>query len=139
MISLDWTLLYQMGLFVALMIFLGKFLFQPILAVFEARDKAHLEPASMAEKLSQQADEALIRYKDLMSQARKKGEKIRNDLLGEASKREKEIVSNAQKQSLSTIEAARKEIESARESLARDLPKEAGDLAGQLTEKLLGR
>jgi F-type H+-transporting ATPase subunit b len=139
MISIDWTLFYQMALFIALMIFLGKFLFKPMTAVFDAREKAHLGPAAKAEELAELAEKASENYKDLMSQARKKGEQIRNEFLGDAQKHEREIVAGAQAKSEETIEAARQEIEAARTRLAGELPGQAQNLATQLTKKLLGR
>jgi len=108
-------------------------------AVFDAREKAHLGPADKAEELAEEAEKASDKYKDLMRQAREKGEKIRNDLLGDAQKHEQEIVAGAQAKSEETIEAARLEIEAARTRIAGELPSEARNLATQLTLKLLGR
>ncbi|MCB1154396.1 ATP synthase F0 subunit B [bacterium] len=137
MISLDWTLLYQTALFLVLMVFMGKVLFKPMLAVMDAREKAHAEPARRARELTEKANTAQARYEEIMSSAWDKSQKIRNELASGASDKERLIVSEAHKQSEQTISAARAQIEKARDGFLKDAAKFAEDLSDQLTATLL--
>ena len=139
MIYVDWTLIYQIVLFVLLMVFLTKVLFNPMLKVFEAREKAHLAPEARAGELSDEARQARAEYERALSEARKTGESIRQELAKDAGEREGAILAEARNQADQTLSAAMEQIAESRRRLTEEVPKKADRLAMQLADHLLGR
>jgi F-type H+-transporting ATPase subunit b len=138
-IYFDWTLLYQAGLFLVLMVFLGKVLFAPMLKVFEAREQAHLGPEKMAKDLEAQALAAADSYNKLRLEALNTAEKIRSELLKDATERQKGILAESRQKAEAALKEARGQIEASWSELKAQLPSKADTLAMQLTDKLLGR
>lgn len=139
MISVDWTLGYQMALFLFLMIFLGKFLFKPILAVIDARAQAHQEPLRRADELGRKLETARKEYEEVIGLARDTGKSLEAELAKELAAQEKEIIRHAQKKAEESLNSARNEMEEAKARLIVELPREAESLAEQLAVRLVGR
>jgi F-type H+-transporting ATPase subunit b len=138
-IYFDWTLLYEAGLFIALMIFLSKVLYKPILEVFEAREKAHLEPDRLAKDLTSQAANMDASYQKIRSEALTDGNRIRNELLKDAGERQRAHLAEAKKKADGIIEENRRQLAESQLRLREELPGRADALASLLADRLLGR
>lgn len=138
-IYFDWTLIYQAGLFLLLMIFLGKVLFKPMLAVFEARESAHLGQEKLAKDLLAAAENANSAYAKIRDEALTAGERIRSEFVRDASERQRSIISDARKKADDILAEARRQLELSYKSIRDELPSRADALATQLADKLIGR
>ena len=138
-IYFDWTIFYQAGLFILLMIFLGKALFAPMLKVFEAREQAHLAPEMKAKDLHAAASQADEAYYKIREEAFATGERIRAELIKDAAESQKAIISAAKTNADGLVDAARRRMDESRAYLKVELPKKADALAAMLADRLLGR
>lgn len=138
MISLDWTLLYQMGLFLALMVFLSKVLFKPILAVLDARERAHLEPTKRAEDLLNRARAEADEYAKIMSEAKSQSDRVRDEIVKDAHEQEHTILEAAMTNAGDMTATARKDLAAARETVKKEVDAQAARLAGRLVSRLIG-
>ena len=138
-IYVDWTILYQAGLFLALMAFLGKVLFAPMLKVFEAREQAHLSPEKTARELTALAAQATESYNKVKEEALSTAERIRAELSKDAGERQKAMISEARQQAEKILAEARAQLAESGARLKEELPGRAESLAGMLADRLLGR
>lgn len=139
MISLNFTLFIQMGLFLVLMLILNRFVFKPMAALLEERDKRIKDPAADARGMEAAVEKMRVRYEATLNDAKLRAVEERNRLRKEGTDREQEIITSAYKASEETISEIKgrieKEVGIARETLR----KEAISLSSSMAEKLLGR
>lgn len=139
MISLDLTLLIQMGLFLTLMLILNRFVFRPMAALLEERGKRIKDPGTDAKGMEAEVEKMRLRYETTLNEAKLRAIEERNKLKKEGAEMEREITQTAYKaaeEMMSEVkERMDKELSIARESLRR----EAGSLSADAAEKLLGR
>ena len=129
----------QMGLFVLLWLILKPALFDPMVKLFEEREKR----IDGAKKLARQTDEAsagaLSKYEAEMAKARAAANVERDKLRAEGVRAENEILGKVRAETAKTLEDGRgrinQEMGAARAQLRRDVQALAKDLAG----RVLGR
>jgi len=134
--SLTWTLIAQWIMFLAAMGILSKFLFKPMMAVFEKRKKATDGPKREAEELKTDAAAAQEQVAEGIRAARGEASKLRAALVDEATVSERDIVAEARTKAAEQIEQARaeldREVQQAKQQLERDAEQLADQLAGAL-------
>lgn len=139
MISLDFTLFIQMGLFLVLMLILNRFVFRPMAALLEEREKRIKDPGADARGMESEVEKMRLKYEATLNDAKLKAIEERNRLRKEGTDREQEIIKSAYKASEETLseikERIEKEVGIARETLR----KEAVSLSSNMAGKLLGR
>jgi F-type H+-transporting ATPase subunit b len=138
-IYFDWTLLYQMALFLLLMAYLSKVLFAPMMKVFDAREQAHIGREQLAKEVSAKAQQSMEKYNALRSDAYGTAERIRSELAHDAGEMQKKILNEARLKADAIVAEARDEMASSRVRLVQELPGRADSLASMLAERLLGR
>ena len=138
-LGIDWKILiFQAIAFCILVFILTKWVFPPILAMFDRRQKLIDDSVKVAKEATNQAEKAAaevaVRLKeardeadDIVALARKQSQQILIDAEGEADKRVKAAVASARQQSERDMEAVRKAL--------RD---EVVDLVVLATEKVIG-
>ncbi|HLB05307.1 MAG TPA: ATP synthase F0 subunit B, partial [Thermodesulfobacteriota bacterium] len=62
MISLNFTLFIQMGLFLVLMLILNHFVFRPMVALLEERDKRIKDPGADAKGMEAEVEKMRLKY-----------------------------------------------------------------------------
>lgn len=139
MISLNFTLFIQMGLFLILMLILNRFVFKPMVALLEEREKRIKDPGADAKGMETEVEKMRLKYQATLNDAKLRAIEERNKLRKEGTDREQEIITSAYKASEETISEIKvkidKEVGIARETLR----KEAVSLSSNMAEKLLGR
>jgi F-type H+-transporting ATPase subunit b len=138
-VDVDATFLVALVLFVGLTLILKPILFDPMLKLFEEREKRIDGAKAEARKIDEKSVTALTKYDGEMALARAAGGIERDRIRGEALKREQEILSAVRAAAAKTLEdgkvAAQAEADRARTALKEDTTSMARDLAS----RVLGR
>lgn len=138
-VDFDATFLVQIVLFVGLTLVLKPMLFDPMLKLFEEREKRTDGAKLQARKVDEKSATALATYDAEMTKARAAANAERDKMRAEALKREQEILGSVRIVVAKAIEdgkrAAHSEAERARTALKADATALARDLAG----RILGR
>jgi F-type H+-transporting ATPase subunit b len=138
-VDVDWTFLVQIGLFVGLTLILKPVLFDPMLKLFEEREKRIDGAKLQARRIDEKSVTALTKYEGEMAKARAAGGLERDKIRVEAMKREQEILGAVRAATSKTLEdgkrAAQVEADRARTTLRNDATTMARDLAS----RVLGR
>lgn len=138
-IDVDLTSIAVLVLFVGLTVILKPLLFDPMLKLFEEREK-RIDGAKLeARKVDEKSASALAEYEKAMAKARAGAQAERERIRAEAVKREQEILARARSASAEALEngkrAVQEEASRARATLKADVAK----VAAQVANRVLGR
>ena len=111
-LSVDSTFFIELGIFIFIILFLNKFLFQPLLDLKENRDVETSVRIERAKSMDEQAIEIGKDYKKRISDVKIEIENSSNDKIAEAKKQAEDLIKKAKDQSLMEIENARKNLNS---------------------------
>jgi F0F1-type ATP synthase membrane subunit b/b' len=111
-LAVDSTFFIELGIFIFIILFLNKFLFQPLLDLKENRDVETSVRIERAKSMDEQAIEIEKDYKKRISDFKIEIENGSNDKIAEAKKQSEELIRKAKEQSLIEIENARKNLNS---------------------------
>ena len=111
-LSVDSTFFIELGIFIFIILFLNKFLFQPLLDLKENRDVETSVRIERAKSMDEQAIEIEKEYKKRISDFKIEIENSSNDKITEAKKQAEDLIRKAKDQSLMEIENARKNLNS---------------------------
>ncbi|HEX7604797.1 MAG TPA: ATP synthase F0 subunit B, partial [Polyangiaceae bacterium] len=131
-VDFDKTLFVQVGLFIVLWLALKPLLFDPMLKLFEEREKKIEGTIADARKIDLQSADAKATYDEALAKARAAGALERDRLRAEGIKKENELLTAARiasqkkldegrTQSLKEVDAARSDLSKERQILARDV------------------
>jgi F-type H+-transporting ATPase subunit b len=138
-VDLDASFLVQVVLFVVLLVVLKPILFDPMLKLFEEREKRIEGTRHAASKEDERSAKALAKYEGILAKAREAGNAERDALRAEGMKREAEIMARVRAATTTTVEQGRAataaEAKAAREQLAAD----AAALSRAIATRVLGR
>jgi F-type H+-transporting ATPase subunit b len=138
-VDFDSTFLVQVVLFIALTLILKPLLFDPMLKVFEERERLIDGAKSQARHLDEKAAGALTHYETELAKARAAGASEREKVRAEGLKREQEILTAVRESTARVLEegkrAARDEAERARTALRA----QSAALAQDVAARVLGR
>jgi F-type H+-transporting ATPase subunit b len=138
-VDFDWTFVVQVVLFIALTLALKPLLFDPMLKVFEERERLIDGAKAQARHLDERAAGALTHYETELAKARAAGAAEREKVRAEGVKREQEIMSSVREATARILEEgkkkAREDSDRARATLQGQLP----GLAEELVARVLGR
>ena len=135
--AITWTLIAQMLMFLCAMGILTRFLFRPMLAVFEKRRLATEGPKEKVAALHKEADQAKAAVEEMIRTSRAAAEKLRGELLGAAQENERKTVGEARQQADAVRTKAGKELADAVSHARSRLQVEAENLAEQISAHLL--
>src|SRR5690349_8997958 len=91
-VDLDASLVVQIALFVILLVCLKPLLFDPMLKLFEEREKRIEGTRREASKEDERSAKALAKYEAILAKARDAGAAERDGIRAEGTKREAEIM-----------------------------------------------
>src|SRR5580658_7249277 len=134
-VDFDATLLIMVALFIFLWIVLKPLLFDPMLRLFEERERQVDGAKLLARKIDEKSAGALTHYESEMQKARASANEERDRIRAEGVKREAEILAKVRAQTAATLEAGRKEMQEAaqvaRKGIAADMQSIAADFASR--------
>ena len=139
MLSIDQSLIFQAVLFIALWMFLRKFLFEPHLAVMQQRTQRSEGALKEAQQVRADAESIEERYKSQLAQTRT-GTMQQVDTVYRAAEEQAKALTDAARteanQTLATMRVSlQQEIAAAKQDLGARVP----EFARTIAEKLLGR
>ena len=139
MISIDFSLVVQIVLFLILWSILRRVLFGPVGRLMAERERrtegAHAEARSMTEE----GKELQGQYEAAIAQARAEGEAIKSEIRDEAIKARNVILSQGRDAATQKIQEIREEVQKELEAARRVAATNAEALAQEMAEKVLGR
>src|SRR5690349_7688504 len=97
-IDLDGTIVFQLVTFLLVFVVLRSFVFKPMLALFDARDRAIDGAKAAAKDLEQGADEALKEFETKVKAAKIEAAAERDRLRTDGQRLERELVAKAREE-----------------------------------------
>ena len=111
-LSVDSTFFIELGIFIFIILFLNKFLFQPLLNLKENRDIETSVRIERAKSMDLDAANIEEEYKKRISDFKIEIEKASNEKLLDAKKQAELVIKKAKEESLIAIDDARKNLDS---------------------------
>lgn len=138
-VDLDLSVFVQVGLFVLLLVVLKPILFDPMLKLFEEREKKIEGARAESRRIDNASADAQQTYETAMQKARTSANAERDRLRSEGTKTEADILAKVREEIGKTVDAGRitlaTDAKAAREQLGSTTP----ELARELASRLLGR
>lgn len=138
-VDLDATLFVQVALFVVLLVVLKPLLFEPMLKLFEEREKRIEGTRREASKEDERSAKALAKYESILAKAREAGAAERDQLRAEGMRREAELMARVRGATASTVEQGRAAIASEAKTARHELDAETVSLGRAIASRVLGR
>jgi len=138
-VDFDATFLVQLILFVGLTLVLKPTLFDPMLKLFEEREKRTDGAKLQARKVDERSATALTKYEEEMAKARAAANAERDKIRAEGVKREQEILGNVRSLTSKAVEDGKRAAHAEAERARAGLKSEATTLARDLAGRVLGR
>ena len=111
-LQVDGTFFIQLSLFIFIILFLNKFLFQPLLNLKEDRDIETSVRIERAQSMREQSEDLDSEYKKRLLEFKLEVEQSSNEQINEARRQADMIIKEAKDQSIHTINEARKNLNS---------------------------
>ncbi len=138
-VDVDGTLFVQLVLFVVLLLVLKPLLFDPMMKLFEEREKRIEGTRRKATKEDEKSAKALAEYERICGRAREEGAKERDTLRASGLKQEAEILGKVRAETVAAVEQGRAAIGQEANSARMALRQEAVALGRELASRVLGR
>jgi F-type H+-transporting ATPase subunit b len=137
-VDLDITLVGQIVLLLALLAILKPLLFEPMIKLFEEREKRIDGAKVQARRLDEASAGALTKYETEMQRARAAGNLEREKLRAEGNKEENEILGKVRESTTKMLEEGRSKLATEAGEVRRVLRTESLALGRQLAGRVLG-
>jgi F-type H+-transporting ATPase subunit b len=137
-VDLDITLVGQIVLFLVLMAALKPLLFEPMLKLFEERERRIDGAKLQARKLDEASAGALSKYETEMQRARAAGNLEREKLRALGTREENEIVGKVRESTSKALEQGRSQLAAEAGEVRKLLRAESAALGRQLAGRVLG-
>jgi F-type H+-transporting ATPase subunit b len=138
-LDFDATLLVQVVFILVLWAVLKPMLFDPLLKLFEEREKRIEGTKKRARRIDEESAEAKAKYDDLMNQARAEGTAEREKLRAESIRKESELLTKVRGEIQHTVDEARTETQREVDSTRTALKPHTQAIARELATRVLGR
>lgn len=138
-VDFDKTLFVQVGLFIVLWLALKPLLFDPMLKLFEEREKKIEGTIAEARKIDLQSADAKATYDEALAKARAAGALERDRLRAEGLKTENDLLTAARAASQAKLEEGRAKSKQEMDAARADLSNERQVLARDVAARVLGR
>ena len=139
MIDLNFTLLVQLVIVLALLVILGQIAFRPFLKFQQARKERVDSEETQAQQLRERTNEMMERYRQTMAAAQAKGSSMREEIRKESMTQESSILQKAMQEANQTLESMKAKIHQETETAKTGLRIQAQNLSREIAEKILGR
>jgi F-type H+-transporting ATPase subunit b len=138
-LDLDNTVVYQLGIFLVLMLVLEPLLFNPVLRIFALREERTEGERARARTLEEDAGELLERYQREVARVNQVAAEERDRARAETAKLEAEILEEARRSVGRIVEEGRSRINGEVQKMRFDLGRESERLAQDVAGRVLGR
>jgi F-type H+-transporting ATPase subunit b len=138
-VDFDLSFLAQVLLFTFFVVLLKPLLFDPLMKVFEEREKRIEGAKAEARDMDKQAADLLTQYESELEKIRREASREREELRGETAKLEAKIMAEARAESARILEAGKLKIAAEVDTLRKELDKQTPALAADIASRVLGR
>jgi F-type H+-transporting ATPase subunit b len=138
-VDFDLTFLAQFLLFTLFILVIKPLLFDPMLKVFEEREKRTEGAKQKARRMDEQAGELLSRYEAELDKVRREANTERDRLRAETARIEAQIMAQARAETAKIIEEGKARIASEMAGLRQELAATRPALASEIASRILGR
>ncbi len=138
-VDFDSTFLVQLVLFSLLTLVLKPLLFDPMLKLFEERERRTDGAKLQARKIDEKSASALSKYESEMAKARASANAEREKIRAEAVRRENEILAGMRASTTKTVDDGKQRAQAEAERVRATLKADATTLARELAGRVLGR
>jgi F-type H+-transporting ATPase subunit b len=138
-VDFDASLIVQIVLFLVLLAVLKPLLFDPMLHLFEEREKRIEGARLQARKTDEASAGALAKYEAAMQKARATANAERDRLRAEGLATENEILAKVRASTAATLDQGRARIKAEVETARTALRQDVGTIARELAARVLGR
>lgn len=138
-LDFDLTFLVQMAAFAILAMILRPILFDPLMKLFEERERRTEGAKVLARKMDEKAGEILQRYEAELETVRRTAAEERERLRAEGTKLEAQILAEGRAEVAQLVEEGRAKLEADRKVLRAELSTRAADIARDIASRVLGR
>jgi F-type H+-transporting ATPase subunit b len=139
MISLDYSVVYQIVLFLVLLVILSKVLFRPYLGLLEEREHRTTGAQHDSTDLEHEGARLRAQYEEKIAQAQADGYAAKEAILQEARQQREKLLTQAREEAQSMLEAVRREVESQIQRERQLAAAEVRMIAQEMASKVLGR
>jgi F-type H+-transporting ATPase subunit b len=138
-VDVDLTFVVDGILFLALTLILKPLLFDPLLKLFEEREKRNEGAKAQARQLDESSTAALATIDAAMSKARESAGVEREKLRAEAARREQETLAQVRSAVAQTVEDGKRVVHAEADRVRAALRTDAEALSRELAARVLGR
>jgi F-type H+-transporting ATPase subunit b len=138
-VDVDFTFLVQLVMFVALTLVLKPLLFDPMLKLFEEREKRIDGAKAQARKIDERSATALAKYEAEMTRARAAANAERDKIRADALAREQRILSGVREATAKVMEEGKRAARAEAERVRSALKTQSAETARELAARVLGR
>jgi F-type H+-transporting ATPase subunit b len=138
-VDLDLTLFVQLGFFLLLLVVLKPTLFDPMMRLFEEREKRIEGTRHKATKEDEKSAKALAKTEVILNKAREAGAAERDSLRAEGLKREAELMNVVRAETAATLESGRADIAKDAKAARTQLTGDVRTIANDIASRVLGR
>lgn len=139
MISIDFSIIIQIVLFLVFWAILRRVLFAPIGRLMDERDRRTAGTQLQAEVMLQEAKKLQSEYEEAIARARAEGETVKSEIRAEATKARDLILARAHEVANAQTQSMRDELQQEVAEARRSLTEQAESIAQDMAEKILGR
>ena len=139
MISLDFTIVLQILIFVILWLILKNLFFQPYIALLDERQQKTAGARDRSDVLEHESERLRIQYEEGAAKAQAAGYAAKDLILQDARQQRESILGQARQEAAGFLERARAEIQSELAKQRDLLIREAQGVAQEMAAKILGR
>ena len=139
MINLDYSVVYQIILFLILWVILNKILFQPYLRLLDEREKKTAGAQHDSADLEQEGARLKARYEEKIAQAQADGYTAKEAILQQARQQRERVLNQAREEAMGMLEGVRREVESQIRKERQFAAAEVRTIAQEMASKVLGR
>jgi len=138
-LDFDLTFLVQMAAFTVLVITLRPILFDPLMKLFEERERRTEGARLLARKMDERAGEILKRYEVELESVRRTAAEERERLRAEGQRLEAQILAEARADAAKLLEQGKGRIEAERRASRAELAQKTQEIARDIAARVLGR
>jgi F-type H+-transporting ATPase subunit b len=138
-VDVNWTFVVQMALFVVLFLALKPLLFDPMLKLFEEREKRIEGAKNEAREMYREADEKIAKYEEELVGVKRSAGEERDKLRAEGQRREQAILAKVRAETNTMLDEGKVRIQKEADSLRKELDATSQALAREMASRVLGR
>ena len=136
---MDYTIVYQIILFLILWAILSKVLFHPYLALLDERERKTAGALREASDLEREGERLRVEYEEKIAQAQAAGYAAREAIVNEANRQREKLLAQAREEAARVLQKVREEVRIQMDKERQLAAAEVANIARDMVSKILGR